>query len=133
MDGEPFVRLLQKLTRVGAARWVRRAVDPGFVYCFVGSDKLVFEVLSADHPGRNESGEVTGARAVAPEERAKVHGILCEYRNHSMLYLEGLGGWDDLLDLLVAAPIDDALFRLQQREFLLHVTDDLEALARRYE
>ena len=88
--------LLVALTNSGRADWARRAVEPEFVYCFVGGDVIRFESFNG--------------YATRVDPNGAVHAVACVFRNIELLWLEGLHGWDELLRLLRAAPIDDDRF-----------------------
>ena len=94
---EQFVQLLRRLTDMNRIEWAQSEHNPGFVYCMVGDEYFVFEVRG-------------GAKAelVCPNEC--VAGIVCHCRNVTYLWLEGLHGWNTLLDLLRRAPTNHERF-----------------------
>lgn len=92
-----FVELLTQLTEEGRAEWATSSHEPGFAYCVIGEDLIVFEIRGG-----------TEAALTSPEN--EVAGIVSKCRNASYLWLEGLDGWDELLKLLRAAPNSDAAF-----------------------
>jgi len=87
-----LVAALSRLTRCGKARWARRPIDPGFVLCLAGDELIRFE-LSQARQGFNPSEPVHG-----------IHGV---FGNVDFLWLKDLGGWDELLTLIQAAPVSD--------------------------
>lgn len=109
-----FVTILSELTQGGRAIWVRRAVEPEYVFCFVNGEKIDLEPLGPD-------GEV-----VLPS--AQPSGIHIRCRNLQFLWLEGVPGWLPLLELIRSAPIDDETFAAQYSEGLRVVLDDLSRL-----
>ena len=94
---EQFVQLLRKLTNMGRVQWAQSEHERGFVYCMVGDEYIVFEVRGGEK-----------AEPVRPSEN--VAGIVSHCRNVTYLWLEGLHGWDTLLELVRQAPIDEEGF-----------------------
>jgi hypothetical protein len=90
---DDLVSILSGATAAGRAQWVRRTPDLEFTYCFLAGELLVFTTYGDD------------AAPAAPTER--LHGVTATVRNIQLLWLEGLNGWDDLLAMLRAAPVDD--------------------------
>jgi hypothetical protein len=88
-----LVTLLAELTASGKVEWVRKSADINFVFCFAGHELVEFQLF--------------GSEAAPVEPSEEIHGIRSEVRNITFLWLEGLDGWDTLLELLRAAPIDD--------------------------
>ena len=87
-----LVAALSRLTRARKARWARRPIEPQFAFCLAGDELIQFE-LSQGQQDYNPSEPVGG-----------IHGIL---GNVNFLWLEGVGGWDELLALIEAAPVSD--------------------------
>ena len=118
-DGVPqsrkLVFLLAELTQMGKVEWVRRSADTNYIYCFVGHELIEFRVFGS------------GAVPVDPSE--EVHGIRGEIRNITFLWLEGLNGWDTLLELLRAAPIDDERCSILNQESQRWALEGLEKLS----
>jgi hypothetical protein len=94
---EQFVELLRKLTELGKVEWAQSEHDPGFVYCMIRDEYIVFETRG-------------GERADPVRPTDQVGGIVSHCRNVTYLWLEGLHGWDTLLALLRQAPIDHERF-----------------------
>jgi hypothetical protein len=94
---EQFVLLLRKLTDLRKIEWAQSEHEPGFVYCMVGDEYIAFEVRGGKK-----------AEPVRPSE--PVAGIVSHCRNVTYLWLEGLHGWNTLLELLRQAPIDHKKF-----------------------
>ncbi len=109
-----FLELLQLHTKSGVASWSQSRRDPGFVYCLIGHDLIVFEV----------KGEL--AEPVHTAE--KISGVVCKCRNATYLWLEGLDGWDELVALLRAAPDDCAAFVNMRRNAQSFPVQALEAM-----
>lgn len=98
---ERLVAALEALSASGRAEWVRRPVDPEFVFCFLGDDLITFDLQG---PGA-ASAELVGA----------IHGIGCDFRNCAFLWLEDLDGWQQILGLLRKARVDEAHFQALRR------------------
>jgi len=98
-----FVEMLSKLTALGKATWVKSEDEPGTIYCCVDDDLIVFEARGG-----------SDAQPVFPNQ--KVDGIVGKFRNASFLWLEGLHGWDRLLDMLKNAPEDKRQFIQMRRD-----------------
>jgi hypothetical protein len=94
-----FLHLLEKLTDVRRAEWLRSAADPVFVYCLVdGEDLIVFEC----------KGGTKGDEPVPPTEH--LAGVVSHYCNTTYLWLPLLKDWGLLLQLLRSAKIDEQRF-----------------------
>lgn len=91
------MQLLRKLTDMGKIEWAQSEHEPGFVYCMVGDEYIVFEVRGGEK-----------AEPVRPSE--PVAGIVSHCRNVTYLWLEGLHGWNTLLELLRQSPVDHERF-----------------------
>lgn len=103
--GSELVELLDQLTGSGRAIWCQSSADCGYVYCFVGEERVEFQVYGA-----------SGSDLVSPS--GEVHGALAVCRNQNVLYVQPEIMCERLMELLRAAPTDDGLFRtLQQRAF----------------
>jgi hypothetical protein len=92
-----LLELLERLTREKKARWLRSREDVGTVYCRVRGEIIGFTPSN----GTDEPVDVEG----------EVGGIVCDFRNWSLLWLTPLEEGQRMLDLLRKAKIDDALFR----------------------
>ena len=110
-----FVELLWQLTIQGGLTWSRSQDDPGFVYCLAGDDLIVFEVRGGQD-----------AELVQPSH--DVSGIVSKCRNVSFLWLEGLHGWNRLIELLIKAPDDDSKVTRMKRKAQLFPLQALAAL-----
>jgi hypothetical protein len=108
-----LVAALARLTQLGKARWARRPVEPEFAFCLAGDDLVRFE-LSQGQEQFDPSEPVHG-----------IHGIL---GNIHFLWLEGVGGWDELLPLIQAAPFNDDECAAIHREAEASVLRRVEAL-----
>ena len=113
-QAERLVTLLSGLSASGRAALVRRAVDADTVYCFVGGELVTFTAHGEDGP--------------VPLD-GPVHGVSAEVGGISFLWLEGICGWDALLPLLRAAPVDDAGYSRLYREAVAGVVDRLRRAA----
>ena len=109
------MQLLRELTDMRKIEWVQSEHDPGFVYCMVGEEYIVFEIRGDEK-----------AKPVRPNE--KVAGIVSHCRNVTNLWLEGLYGWDTLLTLLRQAPFDHDRFMHCRRVALDLPTKILERM-----
>jgi hypothetical protein len=90
-----LVAALSRLTRSGKARWARRPIEPEYAFCLAGDELIQFE-LCQDREEFNPS--------------EPVHGIEGRLGNVNFLWLEGIGGWDELLALIESAPVSDSEF-----------------------
>jgi len=72
---------------------VRSSAEPEFVHCFINNEHVVFEIS-----GNTEAPELH------PES---IFGITVNIRNKSLVWLEGISGWELLINLLKTAEIND--------------------------
>jgi hypothetical protein len=92
-----LLELLERLTRERKARWLRSRENMGTDYCRIGSEIIAFTPSN----GTAEPIDVEG----------EVGGIVCDFRNWSLLWLTPLEEGQRMLALLRKSKIDDAQFR----------------------
>ncbi len=111
-----FVDLLCHLTQLGKATWLRSNIDITWIYCFIGSERIIIDF--------SDSQETLNLDEIYLDTPF----VAC-YRGYTFLYLGGQLNGDKLLLLIknLNIPIDDVQIRKHERNWRNHLLDELES------
>ena len=114
-DLHNLLQLLQRLTTAGKAIWIR-GPEPGFVFCFVGDERLTFSILG---PGNDDN-------YISPE--GDVHGVCARWRHRDLLFVQPAVTHPELMSLLRAATLDESRLAALNRQVNTAAFHALETL-----
>ena len=104
------------MTERGKATWLRSHIDTTWIYCFIGSERIIIDF--------SDSEETLNLDEIDLDTP-----FTASYRGHTFLYLGGQLNGDQLLLLIknLNIPIDDVQIRKHESNWRSHLLDELES------